>query len=81
MLKDQIKKQLLSMGERAGQSLLKSAENKGAAIGERIQNVLGEQVEKVHDALEKETVTDKNRTTWRRGQSRHGNRGYRKTAC
>ena len=57
MLKDQIKKQWLSMGERAGQSLLKSAENKGAAIGERIQNVLGEQVEKVYDALEKETVT------------------------
>lgn len=61
MLKKQVKKELESLGERVGdrlgQSLSKNADKKGSQIGRKAGKVLGEQIERVHHALEKETLT------------------------
>ena len=61
MLKKQVKKELESLGERVGdrlgQSLSKNADKKGSQIGRKAGKVLGEQIERVQHALEKETLT------------------------
>jgi hypothetical protein len=59
--KDQVKKELESLGERAGkrigEKISKNADKKAADIGRKLGKTFAEQVERVHDALEKETVT------------------------
>ncbi|MBN1842141.1 MAG: hypothetical protein JW883_07670 [Deltaproteobacteria bacterium] len=60
-LKDQLKKELEELGERVGdrigKGLSKGTDKKAAQIGQNVGKTLGKQVERVHDAMEKVTVT------------------------
>jgi hypothetical protein len=60
-VKDQVKKELESLGERAGkrigEKISKNADAKAADIGRKLGKTFVEQVERAHDALDKETVT------------------------
>ena len=60
-VKYHIKKELGSLGEKAGerigQSLSKDADKRAAEIGKKVGEKMAVQVERFHDVLEKETVT------------------------
>lgn len=60
-VKKQLKKEFESLGERAGtrvaQTLSKGATDKGGAMGKRLGKTLAEQVDRVSDAIERESVT------------------------
>jgi hypothetical protein len=56
-----IKKELETLGERTGerigQAISKDGEAKAARVGKRLGESVGEHMERVHERLEKETVT------------------------
>ncbi len=60
-VKDQVKKEFESLGERAGkrigEKISRNADKKAADIGRKLGKTFAEQAERVHDALDKETVT------------------------
>lgn len=60
-VRKQVQKELESLGERVGdriaQGLATKADAKGAQIGRKVGKAVGDQLERFHDALEKETVT------------------------
>lgn len=60
-LKNQLKKELEDLGERVGdrigKGLSKGTDKKATHIGQKAGKVLGEQIERVHDAMEKVSVT------------------------
>jgi hypothetical protein len=60
-VRNQVKKDLESLGERVGdridQGLAKTPDKKGAQLGKKAGQALGEQLDRVQQALEKETVS------------------------
>jgi len=60
-IKKQLKKEFESLGERAGsrvaETVSKSASDKGGAMGKRLGKTLAEQVDRVSNAIERESVT------------------------
>ncbi|MBW2108249.1 MAG: hypothetical protein JRI36_06255 [Deltaproteobacteria bacterium] len=62
-MKDRIKKELESMGERAGkrigETIANGADEKAARIGKKVGKKVASGVERIHDALEKESVSKK----------------------
>jgi hypothetical protein len=60
-VKKRIKEQLETMGERTGkrigQAVSKNADTKAGEVGRKLGKTVAEQVERLHDTLEKETVT------------------------
>jgi len=56
-LKDKLESTGESVGDRLGQGMLKNGDKKAAQIGMKVGRAVGEQVEWLRDAIDKETVT------------------------
>lgn len=60
-VRKQVKKELESLGERVGnriaQGVAKRPDSKGGEIGRKAGKAVGDQIERLHDAIDNETVT------------------------